>query len=152
MNAGRLSAVLWALSLLFLLRVVGQALVVFAGVEWLPAASEWYSGLLPYPLLLPAQIAILALMARLNTQASRGRGYLAVRRPRLGRALLAFAALYTSVMVVRYVVSGTLNPERRLLPPGVIPILFHWVLAAYLAVLGILALSDPRSNRRPAER
>jgi len=152
LNAGRLPAVLWTISFLFLLRVLGQVLVVFAGATWLPSPEEWYSGLLPYPLLLPAQIAILALMARLNTQASRGRGYIAARRPRLGRALLVFAAVYAAVMVVRYVVSGTLNPERRLLPPGIIPIVFHWVLAAYLAVLGTLARSEPRSNRRPAER
>jgi len=132
--------VLWALSALFLARVLGQVLVVLAGVEWLPAAGEWYSGLLPYPLLLPVQVAILGLMARINLQAGRGRGYLSARRPRLGRALLAFAAVYALVMVVRYVVSGRLHPERRLLPPGVIPIVFHWVLAAYLAVLGRLAL------------
>ncbi|MEJ7717099.1 MAG: pyridoxal 5'-phosphate synthase glutaminase subunit PdxT [Thermoleophilaceae bacterium] len=83
--------VLWALSGLFLARVLGQVLVVFAGVEWLPAAGEWYSGLLPYPLLLPAQVVILGLMARINLQAGHGRGYLSVRRPRLGRALLAVA-------------------------------------------------------------
>ncbi|MGI8596904.1 MAG: hypothetical protein ACR2LY_06420 [Thermoleophilaceae bacterium] len=121
-------------------------LVVFAGVEWLPAAGEWYSGLLPYPLLLPAQVVILGLMARINLQAGHGRGYLRVRRPRLGRALLASAAVYALVMLVRYVVSGRLHPERRLLPPGVIPIVFHWVLAAYLAVLGRLAL---RGTGRP---
>ncbi len=67
--------------------------MVFAGVEWLPGAGEWYSGLLPYPLLLPAQVVILGLMARINLQAGRGRGYLSARRPRLGRLALRYAFL-----------------------------------------------------------
>jgi hypothetical protein len=147
-----LPAALWALSFLFLLRVLGQMLVVFAGATWLPAPEEWYSGLLPYPLLLPAQLAILGLMLAINPRASRGRGHPAVRRPRLGRTLIASAAVYAAIMVVRYVISGALNPERRLLPPGIIPIVFHWVLATYLAVLGAFVLREPRSNRRLAER
>ena len=128
------------LSALFLARVLGQVLVVFAGVEWLPAEGEWLSGLLPYPFLLPSQIVILGLMARINLRVGRGTGYGRVRRPRLGWALLSFAAVYALAMVVRYIVGGQLYPARRLLPPGIIPIVFHWVLAAYLAVLGRLAL------------
>jgi len=140
----RLAPVLWTLSLLFLLRVLGQVLVVFVGVDWLPASAEWYSGLLAYPFLLPAQIVILAFMVRLNLQASRGTGYLAAPHPRLARALLAFAAVYAAVMVVRYVISGSLHPERRLLPPGTIPIVFHCVLASYVALLGVRAAGDER--------
>jgi hypothetical protein len=68
------------LAFLFLLRVLGQALVFFAGVTALPPMSEWYSGLLPYPLLLPTQVAIVGLQAWISlafcagTACSSGRG------------------------------------------------------------------------------
>ena len=39
-------------------------------------------------------------------------------------------------MVARYAITMTLYPERRWLGTGTIPIVFHWVLAAYLYVLG----------------
>ena len=54
----RLALLLWMLSLLFGARVLGQALVEFAGVTWLPAMEAWYSGLVPYGVLLPAQMLI----------------------------------------------------------------------------------------------
>ena len=52
----RLAPVLWVLLGLFVLRVVGQALVAFLGVWFLPPMQAWYSGLLPYTYLLPAQL------------------------------------------------------------------------------------------------
>jgi hypothetical protein len=42
-------------------------------------------------------------------------------------------------MAARYVISGQLHPDRRLWPPGSIPIVFHFVLAGYLCVLSRLA-------------
>jgi hypothetical protein len=130
---------LWSLSALFLLRVVGQVLVQFCGATWLPPAPEWYSGLLPYPVLLPVQIVILLWMAGINTDVLRQRGFFINSHPRLGRGLLIASGLYVTVMVVRYFVSGSLHPERRFWPPGSIPILFHFVLAAYVYTLSRLA-------------
>jgi hypothetical protein len=43
--------------------VAGQAMVAFFDVQWLPPMERWYSGLVPYEILLPAQIAIIVLMA-----------------------------------------------------------------------------------------
>ena len=57
--------VLWICVGLFLLRVLGQLEVVLIAPAWLPPMEQWYSGLLPYPLLLPAQILILMLMTGL---------------------------------------------------------------------------------------
>ncbi|PYO37218.1 MAG: hypothetical protein DMD86_03345 [Candidatus Rokuibacteriota bacterium] len=48
-----------ALTALFAARVLGQALVAFLDVPLLPPMSAWYSGLLPYPILLPTQLLIL---------------------------------------------------------------------------------------------
>jgi hypothetical protein len=57
------SLLLWALLALFVLRVAGQALVALFDVRFLPPMEAWYSGVMPYPYLLPAQIVIIVLMA-----------------------------------------------------------------------------------------
>ena len=98
--------------------------------------SEWYSGLLPYPLLLPAQIAILAVQACISLQLARGHGMFVRPRPRVGRVLIVFSVVYFAAMALRYAVTMTWYPERRWLGTGTIPIVFHWVLAAYLFTLG----------------
>ena len=56
-----------ALTALFAARVLGQALVAFLDVPLLPPMSAWYSGLLPYPILLPTQLLILADQLRIET-------------------------------------------------------------------------------------
>ncbi|HUO85759.1 MAG TPA: hypothetical protein VM617_00075, partial [Thermoanaerobaculia bacterium] len=55
---------LWALLGLFVLRVAGQVLVAFARVRWLPPMEQWQSGLLPYRVLLAAQIAIVLVLGK----------------------------------------------------------------------------------------
>lgn len=124
------------LAFLFFLRVLGQALVAFAGVTALPPMSEWYSGLLPYPVLLPAQIAILVLQAWVSLQFARGHGMLLTPRPRVGRVLIVLSVVYFAAMALRYAVTMTWYPERRWVGTGTIPIVFHWVLAAYIFTLG----------------
>ena len=107
-------------------RVVGQALVAFFGVAWLPAMDAWFSGLLPYPVLLPVQLAILLVQAGIDRDLWRGRGFFARPRPGAGRALRWFAGFYAFSLVVRFALTRS-HP---------IPIVFHWVLAAYLFTLG----------------
>ena len=124
------------LAFLFLLRVLGQALVFFVGVTALPPMSDWYSGLLPYPLLLPTQVAILGLQAWISFAFWRGHGVLVTPRRRVGLVLTALSVVYFVAMALRYAVTMTLYPERRWLGTGTIPIVFHWVLAAYLFTLG----------------
>ena len=64
--------ILLALTVLFFLRVAGQALVAFLGVSWLPAMEAWYSGLLPYPILFPTQVAILMIQGVIDVAVWRG--------------------------------------------------------------------------------
>jgi hypothetical protein len=123
------------LALLFLLRVLGQALVAFAGVTWLPPMSEWYSGLLAYPFLLPVQVLILAIQAWISLDFARGRGVFVEPRRRLGRTLRALAFVYFLAMVLRHALTMTVHPEPRWLGTGTIPVVFHWTLAAYLYTL-----------------
>jgi hypothetical protein len=54
---------LWICIGLFFARVVGQLEVLLLAPDWLPPMDAWYSGLLPYPVLLPVQIALLMLMS-----------------------------------------------------------------------------------------
>lgn len=128
------AVVLAALALAFLARVAGQLVVLLFRPAWLPPMAEWYSGLLPYPVLLPIQIAILAFQFETTRQLLAGTGPLTVARPRLGRGLRWLSLVYFAVMVARYVITMSVVPERRWFG-GTIPIFFHWVLAAYVYVL-----------------
>lgn len=121
----------------FLLRVVGQLLVVVAEPSVLPPMDWWQSGLVPYPLLLALQAAVLLTQAAVITQVWRGRGFFAVRRPRLGAALKWFAIAYISAMVARYVIVMVVRPELRW-HGHAIPVVFHCVLAAFLFLLSRL--------------
>ncbi len=127
--------VLWLLAFLFFLRALGQALVAFFGVKFLPPMAEWYSGLLPYPVLLPTQVLILILLVKVSSDFSRGHGFFVDPRPAMGRVLRWFSYLYFAAMLLRYAVTMGLHPERRWLG-GTIPIVFHWVLAAYIFTVG----------------
>jgi hypothetical protein len=124
-NQGR-TTILWLLLLLFLLRVSGQALVVFFDVTWLPPMERWQSGLLPYGVLLASQVLILALMVWICVDFTRARGFFV--RPRRFFALhwLAFAWTYLGVMIARFFIQG----------PS-IPVFFHWVLAAFMIIVGL---------------
>jgi len=130
---------LWLFSSLFLVRVLGQLFVRLRRPTWLPPTEEW--NLSPYQLLLPAQVAILAVMAWVNIAFSLGHGPPVDARPRLGEGVLVFAYVYAGAMAVRYVIRMSRQPDQRWFG-GTIPIVFHWVLAAYLYVFGWFHASD----------
>jgi len=83
---------LWCLLFLFCLRVVGQALVAFLGVSYLPAMQAWQSGLLPYGWLLLSQIVIIGAYGKVCIDFSRGRGLFVLPRRPLGLGLLGFGS------------------------------------------------------------
>ena len=55
------------ITVLFAGRVLGQALVAFVGVPWLPPMEQWFSGMIPYPPLLIIQLLMLMLMIKITT-------------------------------------------------------------------------------------
>ena len=122
-------AALSVLLVLFILRVAGQLLVLIAQPAWLPPMKDWYSGLVPYFILLPVQIAIIALMAAMIGQARLG-----IPDRQLAVGLIAFAVIYALGMIVRLVMLRRRHPEYRWYEGGMIPIHFHCVLAAFLLV------------------
>jgi hypothetical protein len=93
--------------------------------------DRWYSGLLPYPVLLPVQLGIIALMLKIVYDFARARGYFVTPAPRAARYIMWFSYLYFFAMVARYVATMWLRPELRWFT-GTIPIWFHMVLAAFL--------------------
>ncbi len=134
--AQRLAPLLWALLAMFIFRVAGQIVVVLYSPIWLPPMQEWYSGLLPYPLLLPAQIALIAVMVKICADFSRGGGWSVQPRRWLGQPALIFGYIYFAAMVVRYGLRMWLVPEARWFG-GTIPIFFHFVLAAFVIAVGL---------------
>jgi hypothetical protein len=130
------------LALLFSGRVVGQALVAFLSVRWLPAMHEWHSGLIPYPSLLAIQLIMLAIMIQISRNIWRGSGFFGRARPSWSRYLVGFSAVYAGAMMLRYILTMILLPEMRWLG-GTIPIFFHFVLAAFLFTWGRFQSSGP---------
>ena len=127
----RLGAILAGLLMLFMLRVFGQVLVVCCEVAFLPAMEHWYSGLMPYPILLSVQLIMIGVMAKLSVDVYRRAGFFARPSARSARVLWWVSVVYFVSMVVRYGVTMTLHPEYRWFG-HTIPIWFHMVLAAYL--------------------
>jgi hypothetical protein len=131
----RIASVLWILMGLFCLRVLGQVMVEFLHVRFLPPSEEWYSGLIPYPQLLAIQILIIALQAKIGLDFTRQAGWSYRPRRLASRLLLAFGTVYLAVMIIRYVVRMVLYPHERW-TGGSIPIFFHWLLASYVLLIG----------------
>jgi hypothetical protein len=132
----RLAPLLWALLGLFVLRVLGQVLVVFFNVGFLPPMQAWYSGLLAYEYLLPSQIVIIVLMTTICLHFSRGRGFFVVSWPAFGKPVLYFGYVYFAAMALRYILRMALVPEARWFG-GTIPIWFHIVLATFVILFGL---------------
>ena len=128
------AVILGLLACAFLGRVLGQVTVALLEPAWLPPMQDGYSGLLPYSILLPIQVAILLIQARISWDLWHGSGFFTQRHPRFGVRLRWFSYGYCAVMVIRYAITMALFPERRWLGSGTIPIVSHWVLAAYLLI------------------
>jgi hypothetical protein len=145
----RLVWLLWVLLFAFCCRVLGQALVAFLHVTWLPPMEEWYSGLMAYPLLLPIQLIIIAIYTKVCWDFTRGDGYFVQARPLFGRAVLSFGYGYLAAMIFRYIISMSLYPEARWFG-GAIPIFFHWVLAAFIIAFGQYHRGRRAQSSRPS--
>jgi hypothetical protein len=132
-NPSPYAAIMWVLLTLFVARVVGQILAATTRPRWLPPMARWYSGVMPYRYLLPAQLLIIGLMVAMIVSVSGQSGVLGARRPLLGTIVLWASYVYAAGMVWRAVHRAVQPPERR---GVIIPIVFHFVLAVFLFVFG----------------
>jgi hypothetical protein len=129
-SAGETAVYLLVLTALFVLRVVGQVVVLLWRPGWLPPMEQW--NLVPYRLLLPIQLLFLAAMGAIIA------GLLvddADRNPGFGRLAIGISLVYAASMAVRYGVRMYRRPAQRWFG-GAIPIVFHLVLAAFLFAWG----------------
>lgn len=126
------SRVLILLLGLFVFRVIAQLLVLAFDVPLLASFDAWHSGLLPYPLLVAAQFAIIVLCASLCIRMFRN----AIKpRKNLGTMLLIFGGVYFTVMLLRFTLGLTVLATQSW-PSQYLPTLFHFVLASFVLVLG----------------
>ena len=131
----RYPVILATCTLLFVLRVAGQILVAFRDVSFLPPFAEWYSGLMPYWMLLPVQLVMIVGMVWIVRVFARGHGHFVALKARTGMVLMVLGGIYAGSMVVRYAATMALHPELRWFT-GTIPIWFHLVLATFIFTLG----------------
>lgn len=131
---------LWTLLLLFVLRVVGQLVVMIWRPRWLPPPPQWYSGIIPYPPLLAIQLLFIALMSSMILGLHPGSGPLGPPSRAIAIFCIAFSAPYYGFMIYRWIFRVLRNPQRRWFDT-LIPIVFHCVLASFLLVYGLAALS-----------
>ena len=125
----------WAvtgLSLAFLGRVVSQAVQKWAPVSFLPTFGEFQGSGLPYPALLTAQIAILAITVAVIARMRRGKSLIS---PRLIVPATVAGALYFAVMAVRLVLGLSVLSHSGWFSTW-IPTVFHLVLASKLMLIG----------------
>ena len=84
---------LWTLTALFALRVIAQPLALLIDTPLLPRFESWHSGVMPYPLLVVAQLFILAWLTVTAWRVSHDR---VTSNPKTGRPLLAIAGAVRS--------------------------------------------------------
>ena len=129
------AAFLALFTLLFMVRILGQVLVVNRQRSWLPPMDGENWNLVPYRILLPAQLTILIFMAFVIVGVAAELPPFGARRRSVGLILIVLSAVYAGVMALRYVVRMARRPEQRWFG-GAIPIVFHMVLASFLLTWG----------------
>jgi hypothetical protein len=131
-------------------RVIGQLEVYLLSPAWLPPMETWFSGLLPYHLLLPAQIVLLVIMAAMASNERLRNGSFATDHPGGASFLRVVALMYFAFMAGRLVLN-VIDHGEEFWRHGAIPVAFHWVLALFLLVSAREAPPSIQSFWMPTE-
>jgi hypothetical protein len=136
------------LTVLFAIRVGGQAVQRWIPEPYLPPFAAFQGSRLPYPALLLAQLVILSLMARVCWRAWHGT---LPRNARKARLLGWAGAAYMTGSLLRIAI-GVLVPSASVWFRAWIPGIFHVILAAFVLCLAH-AYRDSQSPRpgRPTD-
>lgn len=97
--------------------------------------TAWSWGLMSYPYLLPSQLLIIEFYCKAYLDFTRGEGFFDRSCPVFGRSMLVVGYLYFGAMIVRYIDRMSFSPEGRWFG-GMVPIVFHWVLASVIMAFG----------------
>lgn len=125
---------------LFVFRVIAQLLVLNLNLPLLPPFDAWHSALLPYPTLVAAQIAIIAICTSLCVRMLRNA---ITPRKNLGTLLLIFGGIYFAVMLLRLTQGLTVLATHAWFAQH-LPTVFHFVLASFVLVLGHFHFTQAR--------
>ncbi len=132
---GTFGVILWGLLGLFCFRVFAQLIQSNFSIDFLPAFEAWHSGALPYHYLVMAQILIIFLY-----------GYICIRftnrkvvpNKKLGNIFLYAGLVYGIFMLGRLLIGVFMSSSAWF--HAYLPIFFHFVLAAFLVVVGMFHL------------
>ena len=131
MRRMNLSKWLWLLTWIFICRVLGQFIVQWGDVSFLPSFDRWHSGALEYHYLLASQCLIIFIMSFVSYRIDK-----ALLRPsvQIGGVLQVIGWVYFSVMLVRWVIGvAELVDITWFQRPT--PSFFHMVLASYILIV-----------------
>jgi uncharacterized protein len=142
------AVILWSLSFLFFLRVIGQLIQQTNSVAWLPQLGAWQGSSLPYGFLLFIQVIILTIMLRIARQHSRA---CVQKNTSKGKWLLVFGGLYFVGMAARLVI-GIADLSMHPWFQKFIPAFFHLVLATFVLLLAAFHLNLMDKNNRRGHR
>ena len=129
---------LWILLGLFCLRVIAQPLSKTLQSPLLGEFDTWHSGVIAYPVLLMAQLAIVAGLSSLALAFSRGA---VIPNVSLGRWFFYVGVVYLCVMLVRLALGLTVLAGSPWFASP-LPTIFHCVLACFLILVGRTHLSE----------
>ena len=123
---------LWLLLGLFTIRVLAQPIALRVDTPLLPRFESWHSGLLPYPVLVLSQAAIVLWLSCTAWMFTTGA---IAPRFRLGVVMMALGGVYFAAMVIRLLLGATVFGDDRWFASP-LPTVFHLVLSAYLLLYG----------------
>jgi hypothetical protein len=113
---------------LFVVRVIAQPLSLIVDSPLLPRFESWHGGVLPYPVLVLAQLLIIAWFARTAWRFSKGN---VTPHRRRGVWVMAFGVVYFLTMLARLILGLTVLRESRWFT-SYLPTFFHLVLSSFL--------------------
>jgi hypothetical protein len=131
MKPGTYLVLLVALTAAFLFRVLAQLVQVWWPVDSLPPFESWHTATLPYPLLVAAQLVVLAIQAWVIVSIGKG---IHLPRKRAGRWLLALGVFYLGAAAFRLIAGLTFLRHLHWFQ-ATLPSIFHMVLASFVLVL-----------------
>lgn len=123
---------LWLLLGLFTIRVIAQPLALIFDFPYLPDFESWHGGVLPYPVLVVAQLFILTWLVNTARQFTRNT---VIPNRNLGLVMLVLASIYFGAMLTRLILGFTILSTNRWFSSH-LPAFFHLVLASYLILYG----------------
>ena len=121
-----------ALAGLFVLRVLAQLILAIHPLAFLPPFQAWHGAVLPYPLLVASQVAIMLVLGsvlwRVRTDAISP-------RPWKYRMCFTLGGIYFAFMAFRLLAGLTFLAENPWFSKS-LPAFFHVVLATFVLMLG----------------